>query len=229
MPPPSSAPSASGADSAPSRPSQPITCARQRMARTRREGAGRGRAEQRERRGDEVVDRAGDDERAERPGDPDRGGGERGLGAVGRSRSQTPAPSSAEREAAGEQRARALAEPAARDRDREQEREAGENGEAAEPGEDAAAEEVLEVALRRAGPRGGAARRRRRGASARRRAAARLARAGRGRDAGRPRGAGCPGAGASARHALLERVRARLERGDPVLNHRRLPLLTSGR
>ena len=147
------APSAAGANSAPSRPSQPIRVAFQRVARYVAADADDERAGEGHGRRDELVDRAGDQDRAEQPGDADGGRGERGLGAVLVLAQPDARAEEAGGEEAGEDRARAFAEPTARDRDGEQEREPREDGDAAEPGEHRAAEHVLEIALRLGRPR----------------------------------------------------------------------------
>ena len=80
MPPPSNAPSAVGAHSAPSSPSQPITCARQWIASAVAAAPVANAPANASGDRDEVVDGAGDDERAEQAGDADRRRGQRGLG-----------------------------------------------------------------------------------------------------------------------------------------------------
>ena len=147
MPPPSNAPSAVGAHSAPSRPSQPITCARQWIASHGRGGAGR-RTRRRTRAARGRGGRRGRRRRACRtaPAMPTAAAASAASVwplALAQPHAGAEQPG---RERAGQRRARALADPAARDRDRQQEREPGEHGEAAEPGEQAAADEVLEVA-----------------------------------------------------------------------------------
>ena len=162
MPPPSNAASAVGAQSAPSRPSQPMTCARQWIASAVANAPVANAPANASGTRDEVVDGARDDERPEQPGDADGGRGQR-QPRSGLALAQPHAGAEqAGREHARERGARALADPPARDGDGEQEREPGEDGDAAQPGEEAAADEVLEVALwaprARAWPgRGGAA------------------------------------------------------------------------
>ena len=75
---------------------------------------------QRERRPrrDQLVDRTGDDERAEQPRDPVAGGRERGLGGPRRSRSCAPSGQQGRSKRPASSVRALLAEPAARDRDR---------------------------------------------------------------------------------------------------------------
>ena len=245
--PPSVAPSTAGAQSAPSRPSQPISGASQRVASEVASGAGRERAEQRDVVRDELIDRAGDDERAEEPGDADRRRGERGLVAVlVLAQPDAGAEQPGERTPASAVRAPSPSQPA-RDRDREQEREAGEDGDAAEPRQHAATEDVLEVA-----PGGGGAARGRRWRGARRRRRGGVARPGGGRpvppargSVGRSTRAGALGGRRGGAYSAEARARrAALQARAPcpelaatrVLRVRRcgprpcsLPLLTIGR
>ena len=226
MPPSSIAPSDAGASSAPSRPSQPITCARQRTANAVAAAPIDERAEQRDRPRHELVDRTGDDERAERPRDAHRGRDECGLRAVAVLAQPRAEAEEAERDHAGERGARAFADPPARDRHREQEREPGEHGEAAEPGEHAAADEILEVARRPGGPgacgRGGGevGARRRDGGRGRRRRGGRLRRRRRALRPADPVFTGACRAGVlKLADTVLERRGAPLQGADPVLNH----------
>ena len=202
MPPPSNAPSAVGAHSAPSSPSQPITCARQRIASAVATAPVANAPANASGTRDEVVDGPGDDQRAEqaRRSPTAAAASEASVCAAALAQPHAGA-EQAEREHAGERGPRALADPPARDRDRQQEREPGEHGEAAEPGQHAAAEEVLEVARGRAAgaaPDGGAGRGRRGGAAA----------AGRSAGAARRRRAAAAGGAAPRGAAALRGGRA---------------------
>jgi hypothetical protein len=162
----------------------------------------RERGRERERDRNQPVGRAGDDQRAEQPGDADGRGRERRVVA--------PAQPDAGSEQAGRQRARQdgaslLADPPPGDRDRQEQGEPDEHRRAAEPREDAPAQHVLDVARR---PR------------ARRRGNDRRGHGGRRRDggnagAGPSRGVG----GLEPQHPRLERRRSGLQHCDAIVNH----------
>ena len=115
------APTSAGPSRAPTMPSAAMPCARQWTASAVATRADRDRAEQAERRGDEVVELGGDDQRREQAGDARRRGGQRRLRAAAVLVQAHAEAEQRQRRQPGHRRARLLADPAARDGDREQE------------------------------------------------------------------------------------------------------------
>ena len=94
--------------------------------------------------GDQLIGLDGHDDAGEQPGDPGRRGRERAVGAAAALVSARTERHEGERGGRREQRARLLADPVARDGDHEEEEQPREQRQPARPGEDAAAEQVLE-------------------------------------------------------------------------------------